>query len=163
MVLLRNDKRKIIDEFKTMVTTSKGLIVWDYSGLSSKKSASLQMLIKQNHGINRVYKNRLAKIALAELGIEGFDKFLKSSSSFLFLKDENYTALKELDKFLKGNPNNLLKAGYIDNHFYDSAAITELANLPSYNELLSILLSALNGPITKLAYSLNEVSKEKSL
>ena len=43
---------------------------------------------------------------------------------------------------------------------YDSAALSELAKIPSRDELLSKLLGSLQSPITNLARVLNQIAEQ---
>ena len=53
-----------------------------------------------------------------------------------------------------------LKAGVVEGTVYDSAALTELAKIPSREELLSKLLGSLQSPITNLARVLNQIAEQ---
>ena len=46
---------------------------------------------------------------------------------------------------------------YFDGTLYDPSKYKELANLPSYEELLTKLVYGLNSPMTKVAMTLNSV------
>ena len=52
------------------------------------------------------------------------------------------------------------KAGVVEGTVYDSAALTELAKIPSREELLSKLLGSLQSPITNLARVLNQIAEQ---
>jgi len=77
----------------------------------------------------------------------------------LFIENEDSKALSELNKFIKGNDKLSFKAGYIDGEFYDKEGIAEIAGLPSKDDLLSMLLSALQGTMRNLAYALSQVAE----
>lgn len=75
------------------------------------------------------------------------------------MEDDESSALKELNKFIKENDNLSFKAGYIDGEFYDAEAVAEIAGLPSKDDLLSMLLSALQGTMRNLAYALSQIAE----
>ena len=53
-----------------------------------------------------------------------------------------------------------LKAGVVEGQKYDAAALTELAKIPSREELLSRLLGSMQSPITNLARVLNQIAEK---
>ena len=48
----------------------------------------------------------------------------------------------------------------VEGEVYDSAALAELAKVPSREELLSKLLGSLQSPITNLARVLNQIAEQ---
>jgi len=159
MPITRQQKEQHVAEIKDLISKSKIIIVWDYLGLTAHEISEIRVKIKNENAINKVYKNLIAKIAFKESGKEEILDSLKGPSSFLFIDDEDSNALLELNKFIKKNDNLSFKAGYIDGEFYDKEGIAEIAGLPSKDDLLSMLLSALQGTMRNLAYALSQVAE----
>jgi len=129
--------------------------------LNASELAEIRSSIKNANASNKVYKNRVASIAFKDAGKEEIIDHLKGPSSFLFIDDETSDALRELNKFIKDNDKISFKAGYIDGKFYDKESITEIAALPSKDDLLSMLISALQGTIRNLAYAVSQIAQSK--
>ncbi len=159
MPLTRKQKEAQVDLIQTKITNSNFIVVWDFLGLTSNEFSELRLKIKKENGKNIIYKNRVAKVAFEKENKKEIIEHLKGPSSFLFIEEENDNALKELYKEVKKNKKISFKAGYINGEFYGTKEMLEFASLPSRNELLSMLLSALQGPIRKLACDLSEISK----
>ena len=159
MPITRQQKEQHVAEIKDLISKSKIIIVWDYLGLTAHEISEIRVKIKNENAINKVYKNLIAKIAFKESGKEEILDSLKGPSSFLFIENEDSKALSELNKFIKGNDKLSFKAGYIDGEFYDKEGIAEIAGLPSKDDLLSMLLSALQGTMRNLAYALSQVAE----
>jgi len=103
----------------------------------------------------------VAKIAFEESGKEEILETLVGPSSFLFIEEDESNALKELNNFIKEHEGKIsFKAGYIDGEYYDAEAIAEVAGLPSKDDLLSMLLSALTGTMRNLAYALSQIAEQ---
>lgn len=159
MPITRQQKEQHVAEIKDLISKSKIIIVWDYLGLTAHEISEIRVKIKNENAINKVYKNLIAKIAFKESGKEEILDSLKGPSSFLFIENEDSKALSELNKFIKGNDKLSFKAGYIDGEFYDKEGIAEIAGLPSKDDLLSMLLSALQGTMRNFAYALSQVAE----
>ncbi len=161
MAITRQQKESNVLEIKDLIASSKIIVVWDYLGLDASEVSEIRNEIKSENGISKVFKNRIAKIAFKESDKNEILEHLVGPSSFLFINDENSKALSNLNKFIKKNDKLEFKAGYIDGEFYDKAKITEFAGLPSKNDLLSMLLSALQGTTRGFAYSLTQIADKK--
>ncbi len=160
MAITRTQKENHVVEIKDLISKSNIIVIWDYLGLNATEISSVRAAIRNENAVNKVYKNRVAKIAFKESGKEEVLEILEGPSSFLFIESDESNALKELNKFIKENDNISFKAGYIDGEYYDAEAITEIAGLPSKDDLLSMLLSALQGTMRNLAYSLSQVAAQ---
>ncbi|NOQ50408.1 MAG: 50S ribosomal protein L10 [Mycoplasmataceae bacterium] len=161
MAITKKQKIANVAELTELISNAKIIVVWEYLGLNANQQAKLRTNIRNSNGINKVFKNRLAKIAFTNSGKTEINDVLTGSSAFLFINNDEQTALKELYKVIKDNDKLNFKGGYINEVFYDAQKITEIAGLPAKDELLSLLLSALTGTIRNLAYSLDQVAKQK--
>ncbi|AHK22604.1 50S ribosomal protein L10 [Candidatus Hepatoplasma crinochetorum] len=167
-MLTKKDKKLQIEELTKKINDSYAIIVWGYHGLKAKEITEIKARISKQEGLDKVYKNRLAKIAFKDANKPEIIEYLTDSSSFLILKNENSQALAELYKmikeFTKGKKDSKikLKAGYIENIFYGPKEILEIASLPGKDILLSMLLSALQGNIRNFAFVLSEIAKQKN-
>ncbi len=165
MGITRKQKEQQVLDIKELINNNHAVIAWNYSGLNSHQTAEIKKLILKAESKDIVYKNRIAKIAFNELGFE-INESLIESTSFLFIKDENSTALKDLYEFLKKADDKKeekierFKVGIINKEIYDSKSILEIATLPSKDELLSMLISVLQGNIRNFAYVLSQVASK---
>ncbi len=159
MAITRQQKENHVAEIKDLLSKSNIVIVWDYLGLTAEEVSGIRTTIRNEQAVNKVYKNRVAKIAFKESGKEEILEHLTGPSSFLFIENDESKALNELNKFIKENENLSFKAGYIDGEFYDAQGVAEIAGLPSKEDLLSMLLSALQGTMRNLAYALSQIAE----
>ncbi len=159
MAITRKQKENHVAEIKDLLTKSNVVIVWDYLGLTAEEVSGIRTTIRNEQAVNKVYKNRVAKIAFKESGKEEILEHLTGPSSFLFIENDESKALNELNKFIKENDNLSFKAGYIDGEFYDAQGVAEIAGLPSKDDLLSMLLSALQGTMRNLAYAISQIAE----
>ncbi len=160
MAITRTQKENHVQEIKDLISKSNIIIVWDYLGLNASEISEVRTSIRNNNGVNKVYKNRVAKVGFEQSGKNEILEHLVGPSSFLFIESDESNALAELNKFIKKNEGISFKAGYIDGEFYDAEAVAEIAGLPSKEDLLSMLLSALQGTMRNLAYALSQIAEQ---
>ena len=160
MPITRKQKEEHVEEINNLISKSNMIIVWDYLGLSAEEFSNIRAILRNEEGFNKVYKNRVAKVAFKNSGKEEILEYLTGPSSFLFVESEDSKVLTELNKFIKDNEQIAFKAAYIDGEFYDTESLKEMAGLPSKNDLLSMLLSALQGTMRNLAYAISQVASK---
>lgn len=141
---------------KEKLAETKSLVVADYRGLSVEKMTELRAKLREEGVELRVIKNRLAKIALKESGLDPMDDYLKGMTTIAFGMKDPVSPAKVLAAFAKDNEQLRIIAGQMDGQLLDAAGVDELAKLPSREVLLSRLLGSLTSPISKVAYGLNQ-------
>jgi large subunit ribosomal protein L10 len=149
-------KLETVAAVKEKLAETKSLVVADYRGLSVDKMTELRAKLRQEGVELKVVKNRLAKIALKESGMDPMDPYLKGMTTIAFGIKDPVSPAKVLAAFAKDNEKLQIIGGQMDNRLLDAAAINELALLPSREVLLGRLLGSLTSPISKVAYGLNQ-------
>ena len=97
----------------------------------------------------RVVKNTLLKRAFHEQGITALDPYLEGPTGLVFSQVSEVSPAKILADFAKEKEKPRIKAAVVDGRLYDHKAIAILATLPSYEVMLSQVLSTLIAPMTQ--------------
>jgi len=168
------EKRAIVSELKEKMTSSKGLVLTSYSKLNVAQDTKLRRKFREAGIEYRVIKNTLARIAANEAGIEGLVQYLEGTTAMALSTVDPVAPAKVLADFIKENKLQSLeiKAGLVEGKVIDANGVKALASLPSREVLLATLLGtmqapisgfvrALNGNISKLAYALEAIRKQK--
>lgn len=163
MALSRTQKEQSVAELTKKIQSAQNIIIWEYHGLDSETIGLFRSDILEKKGLNKVYKNRLAKIAFKAAGKEEVINALTGPNSFLFTDEEDEGSMKVLADLVKDNNEAIsFKGGYIDGEYHNAESIQEIASLPGREDLLSMLLSVLQAPMRNLAYSLSLVAEQES-
>lgn len=157
--ILENKKAKV-EEIATLVKDSKSVIVLEYRGLTVQEIATLKRDLKKENAKMTVYKNRLVKIAVDNLGLKDLDQYLEGPNAFVAGADET-TAAKIVAKFANKHENLVIKAGIVDGRVVDKNEVITLSNLPNKEGMISMLLSVLQAPVRGLAVSLKAVADKQ--
>ncbi|MDH5395207.1 MAG: 50S ribosomal protein L10, partial [Gammaproteobacteria bacterium] len=67
------------------------------------------------------------------------------------------SAARVLKDFIKGNNKLVVKALSISGQLLDASELDRLAKLPTKDQAISMLMSVMQAPVTKLARTLNEI------
>ncbi len=155
-------KKDIVSEIETNIENSLSVVVWKYHNLDSNLMAEVRKDFVRNNDVNKIYKNRLAKIAFENKGMEAINEKLIGPNAFLFLNNDSIDSMKRIYNLSKNNDAIEFVAGYIEGNYYDGEALREIASLPPKNDLLSMLLSVLQAPMRNLAYLISQIDSTKS-
>ena len=127
-------------------------------------SAKLQNLRKQlrEAGIDfKVYKNSMSRRAAEAAGLEGLNEHLTGPNAIAFSNEDVVAPAKILNDFAKKNDKLEIKAGVIEGAIASEADVKALAELPSREGLLSMLLSVLQAPMRNFALATKAVAEQK--
>jgi large subunit ribosomal protein L10 len=150
------EKFTAVENVKERLTRSKSVIVTDYRGLTVAQMTDLRTRLRKEGVEYKIVKNRLAKIALRDSGMNTMDDYLKGTTALAFGIKDPVGPAKVLTAYAKENDKLKVMGGLMDNRLLDVSAITELSQLPSREVLLSRLLGSITSPVQKLAYGLNQ-------
>jgi large subunit ribosomal protein L10 len=93
-----------------------------------------------------VVKNRLMRRAAAQTESGALSEILKGPTGVAFGMQGAIEAAKVLTEFAKTNEKLSIKGGFLDGKLLTPAQVTALSKVPSREELLSMLMSTMQGP-----------------
>lgn len=142
-------KEQILQDTSERIREVRGIYLADFSGMSVEKISLLRNRCREQKVQFRVIKNTLLKRAFNERGIQALDEFLVGPTGLVFSPESEMAPAKILSDFAKEHEKPRIKAAVVDGRLYDSKAIAALALLPSYEVMLSQLLSTFIAPMTQ--------------
>ncbi|MNR46416.1 50S ribosomal protein L10 [compost metagenome] len=89
------------------------------------------------------------------------DSVLTGPTAIAFSKEDAVAPAKILSDFAKKNEALKLKGGVIEGQFMDAVQIKAIADLPSREGLLSMLLSVLQAPMRNFALAVKAVAEKQ--
>ena len=152
-------KQEVIDDIKSRITDSKGIVLFDYRGLTDAEAKELRRSLRDSGADYKVYKNTLMARALNDLKIDLADNL--TGPSALAYSEDQIAPIKVLTDFAKTHPAVILKVGIVDNEVTDKAKLASLATIPSREGLLTMLAGGMIGIVKDLSICLDLYSKEK--
>lgn len=166
------EKSQVVAEIRERFQQSSGVVLADYRGLTVAEVTKLRSELRQAGVEYRVLKNTMVRRAANEVGVNGLDSYLEGPTAVAFSVDPVAPA-KVLSNFAKTNKNFKIKAGVVEGKVIGPEGVKALADLPSREVLLSMVLrgmqapltglaNVLQGPIRKMGYALEEVRKLKA-
>ena len=151
-------KIKSIEEMKTAFSASEDFIFTDYRGLTVEQITNLRKQLRGKGAQYMVVKNNFAKLAFQQLSLpdEVAAHLTGPTAVAISPKDTNEVA-KILVDFVKEAPTLQVKGGLVGRDVYNAEQVIAFSKLPSRLELISMLMSVMNGPARNLAAALNDI------
>ena len=109
----------------------------------------------------KVYKNSMSRRAAEAAGLEGLNEHLTGPNAIAFSNEDVVAPAKILNDFAKKNDKLEIKAGVIEGVVASAEDVKALAELPSREGLLSMLLSVLQAPMRNFALVTKAVAEQK--
>ncbi|MEH6937629.1 50S ribosomal protein L10 [Bacillus sp. JJ664] len=154
-------KKQVVSEVSAKLRDSKSTIVVDYRGLNVAEVTELRKQLREAGVEFKVYKNSLTRRAAEEAGLAGLNEALTGPNAIAFSMEDVIAPAKVLNDFAKKHEALEIKAGVIEGNVATVEEVKALAELPSREGLLSMLLSVLQAPIRNLALATKAVAEQK--
>lgn len=136
---------KVVEKFKTMQSAA----FTSMSGFTMAQADELRKTAKESGVEIFVAKKSLLAIAAKEAGLENVDPNTFEGSILTAVSyDDEVSAAKILKAFAKKNESFVFAAGVLEGKGLTAQEVTQLASLPSKQELLSKMVGSLNAPVT---------------
>ena len=142
--MARSDKVAAVAELTNKFSSSAGVVLTEYRGLSVKALRELRRSLGEDASYS-VSKNTLTTIAAREAGIDAIEEHLAGPTAIAFIDGDPVVVAKGLRDFARTNPQLVIKGGVLDGKFMTSDEVRKLADLESREVLLGKVAGALQG------------------
>lgn len=156
MSLSLEQKQAVVAEIAAQLAQAQAVIVAENRGLSVEAVTRLRAQARKSGLYLRVLKNSLARRAVKGTPFEMLTDQLAGPLMYGMAQDPVAVA-KVLSEFARDNERFVIKAGAMPNAMMSAKDLKALATMPSRDELLAMLVGAMQAPIAKLARTMNEI------
>ena len=157
MAIRLEDKKAIVAEVNETAASALSLVIADARGVTVDGMTALRKEGRESSVTIRVVRNTLAKRALVGTDYECVNDSLAGPSLFGFSMEDPGAAARLFKDFSKDYENFEVKALAVSGQLLGAEQLDVLAKLPTRDQALSMLMSVMNAPATKLVRTLNEV------
>ena len=161
---MRKDlKGPAIAELHEKFSRAKVALLTETVGLTSNEATELRRQLRGAHAELKVVKNTLAMLAADGTPMAGIKEHFKGALSVAIGYDDPALPAKILRDFIakeKRDKKMRITVGMVDGNVLDAARIKAVAELPSRPVLLAMLLSAMQGPVRGIMFTLSGVMRK---
>src|ERR1700746_1722225 len=148
------EKQSKSEELRSQLATVSTVILSTFQGITVEQDTKLRRSVEAAGGHYEVVKNTGGERAVAGTPAGGLLKNLKGTNSIAFTKTDPVALAKILTKVAKDVPAFQFRAGFVEGRVISIQEITQLAQLPSKEELISKIMFLLNAPAQRVATAL---------
>ncbi|MGA0936693.1 MAG: 50S ribosomal protein L10 [Sedimenticolaceae bacterium] len=157
MALNFEQKQAIVAEVAEVASGAFSAVAAEYRGLTVGELTELRVNARNQGVYLRVVKNTLAKRAVEGTEFECIADGLTGPLILAFSQEDPGAAGRVIKDFAKGHDKLKVTMLAIGGKKLDASQLDVLAKMPTYDQAVSMLMSVMQAPITKLAQTLNEV------
>ncbi|QQK74324.1 50S ribosomal protein L10 [Salicibibacter cibarius] len=161
MSTVLEQKQAVVQEIADKLANSESIIFVDYRGLNVAQATELRSKLREADVEFKVYKNTMTRRATEETNYTDVDEHLVGPTAIATSRTDAVAAAKVLHNFSKENEALEIKTGIIQGEVTAVDDIKQLAELPSYDGLMSMLLSVLQAPLRNFALASKAVADQK--
>ncbi|MGX8794237.1 50S ribosomal protein L10 [Oceanobacillus sp. M60] len=153
-------KKQLVEEIAEKFRNSQSAVVVDYRGLDVAEVTALRKELREAGVEFKVYKNSMVRRAVDAVELSELSEVLTGPNAIAFSEDVVAPA-RILNNFSKDHEALEIKGGVIEGSVASLEQIKELADLPNYEGMVSMLLSVLQAPVRNFAYATKAVAEQK--
>lgn len=151
----REQKEEQVAFLKGALSNVEGLVLASLKGLNVTEVTDLRRQLRAENVQIRVFKNTLAKKALAETELNVLAGDFAGETAIVWSEDDAVAPAKIIMNFKKEKPDFMVKAGFVSGSRIDSDGVAMLSKLPSLDELRAKILGLLQAVPQKLVAQIN--------
>ncbi|OBZ15234.1 MULTISPECIES: 50S ribosomal protein L10 [Bacillales] len=155
------EKQEAVAVIAAKIAASSSTVVADYRGLNVAQVTELRKQLREAGIEFQVLKNSLVRRATEGTDFVELNNILTGPTAIAFGKEDAVAPAKILNDFAKKNDALKLKGGVVEGKVVSQEEIKALAELPSREGLLSMLLSVLQAPVRNFALAVKAVGEKQ--
>ena len=154
-------KAEIVKQTTDMLNAAQSAIVVDYRGLTVAEVTDLRKQLRDAGIQMSVIKNKILDRAVEGTDYEDLKSTFVGPTAVAFSDEDPIAPAKILKKFADDHDALEIKGGFIEKSVKTLDEINEYATMPSREDLLSMLASALQDPMRKIARAVKAVADKE--
>ena len=141
-----------------LLTDAESAIVVDYRGLTVEEVTDLRKQLRDAGVKMVVIKNKILDRAVDGTDYEDLKSVFVGPTAVAFSNEDPIAPAKIMKKFAEDHDALEIKGGFIEKSIKTLDEINEYAEMPSRDDLLSMLASALQDPMRKIARAVKAIA-----
>jgi large subunit ribosomal protein L10 len=155
-------KSAIVDEIKAKLEGAESVVVIDYIGTTVEQATAMRKKLREADVDYTVYKNTMIARAVEGTAFEGIKDSLEGPSALAISKSDAVAPARVINGAIKEYGKMAFKAGYVEGILYDAEGLTQIANIPSRDELIAKFMGSIQSPVGKFVRTLAAIAEAKA-
>jgi large subunit ribosomal protein L10 len=161
----KKQKKELLDKYKGMISNSKGMVIVKARKVTPNQVNEFKKSLSDMNSEFHVVKNTIFKIALKDNNLAEIEDLEFGEHAALFFGEDFVNPAKMLKKFIEDSKEDKDKfkvevvAGFLGTEFLDKAQATELAEIPSKEQSISMILGILENAMSGIVNVLEDAPR----
>ena len=157
MALTRQEKEAVVAEVADVAKSASSAVAAEYRGISVTDMTGLRAKARADGVYVRVVKNSLARRAVQDTEFECMQDGMTGPLMLAFSSEDPGAAARLFRDFAKENDKLVVTMAAVGGQKLEASDLGKLADLPTRDQAISMLMSVMQAPIGKFVRTLNEV------
>ncbi|MCR5403710.1 MAG: 50S ribosomal protein L10 [Butyrivibrio sp.] len=155
-------KQPVVNEISEKIKDAQAVVLVDHRGLTVAQDTELRKKLREEGVSYKVYKNTMMNFAFKGTDYEKLSEagLLNGPSAMAVSTTDPAAPARVLYEFAKKAKALEIKGGVVEGKFFDAQAMTEIAQIPSRDVLLSRLLGSMQSPIANFARVIKQIAEK---
>ncbi len=150
-----------INELAQVLSAAKSFVIFEYSTMTALEASALRRSLTKAGNRMLVAKTNIMSRAIAQANIALEPSQLTGQIAIALGLGDPFQPIKAVHKFVKEKDKVNFRAGFLEGKVLGVAELSQIALLPSRDELYGMFLSVLQAPLRKFMHALKAVSEQK--
>lgn len=151
MAISRKKKEELLETYKDQIGTASAIVFTNYRGKSVARLRSLRAKLEPTQTSYVVIKNSIFGIALDQSERVRPEDLLTGPNAVAFIGEDIGKGVTALKDWIKAERIGEIQGAILGNSVLDAKSAESLADLPTKEQALSMVLGAINAPASSLA------------
>jgi large subunit ribosomal protein L10 len=156
VALRLEDKKALVAEVNAVAVKAFSAVAAEYRGMTVEQMTDLRAKARKQGVYMRVVKNTLARKAIEGTDFECMKDQLTGPLVLAFSQEDPGAAARVIKDFAKANEKLVVRLAAIGGQVIKAGDLDRLANLPTKQQALAMLLGVMKAPIEKFVRTLAE-------
>jgi large subunit ribosomal protein L10 len=156
MALNLSQKKEVVAELADVAAKAQSLVAAEYAGLTVGQLTAMRQKARQTGVYLKVAKNTLVERAVEGTEYACVKGSLVGPLLYAFSHEDPGAAGRLVREFAKGNQKLVAKLVAIGGQMYPASHVEKLADLPTRDQALSMLMGVMQAPITRFVRTMAE-------
>jgi large subunit ribosomal protein L10 len=150
-------KQEIVADLEKLFEKSQVAIIADLSGYTVAEITKFRRKLDKDNAQCRMAKNTLIDIASSKGQFESIKEFTQGPTALILGYEDVVAPAKTIVQFIKQVKKGTIRGGVLENKVLTATQVSELAELPSKDQLLSSIMGGLDSGARGIAGILNNI------
>lgn len=148
MAKSRAQKEAVLESYKEILKQNSGFFALDVKGVDTSTITELKMKLKELGSDLVVVKNTIFRLALSDSGLPEESQDFAEQTAIISYENDPTVPAKLLKEYQGTTEGLAARYGILNGAYLNAEKVTQLADVPSREQLLSMLLGTMVAPVS---------------